>query len=149
MRLISVREEPAYAERAIAYLHQNWPDVPRIVYADCVTHSVSAAAPLPQWYLLEEDGMLIGCAGLITNDFISRMDLYPWLCAVYIDEAHRGKRLSLMLIERAMADARSAGFQQLYLSTDHIGLYERFGFSYIGDGHHPWEASSRIYQRAL
>jgi len=46
-------------------------------------------------------------------------------------------------------DARRAGFGKLYLSTDHAGLYEKWGFRYIGQGYHPWDAESRIYERTL
>ncbi|MCW3466038.1 GNAT family N-acetyltransferase [Chitinophaga nivalis] len=145
IKVISVRETPAYKDIAIRYLQQSWPDVYPIIYEDAVSHSIGAAAPLPQWYLLEKEGEVIGCAGLITNDFISRVDLYPWICAIYIAEAHRGHRYAQLLIEKAKADTARAGFTHLYLSTDHIGYYERYGFAYIGQGYHPWEESSRIY----
>ena len=46
-------------------------------------------------------------------------------------------------------DARRAGFGKLYLSTDHAGLYEKWGFRYLGQGYHPWGAESRIYERTL
>ncbi len=63
-------------------------------------------------------------AGLITNDFISRMDLYLWICAVYVEEAHRGNNYGSLLIDKAKRDAKEAKFDYLYLSTDHIGYYE-------------------------
>lgn len=107
---------------------------------------IDAQNPLPQWYVLEKDGKFIGCAGLITNDFISRMDLYPWFCALFIDESHRGNNFGLMLIEKAKEDAQKFGFANMYLSTEHIGYYEKYGFSYIGDGYHPWDDQSRIYK---
>lgn len=145
MNIISVREQPQYAGRIIVYLQQCWSEVSPIIYDDCISHCIKTTNPLPQWYVLEKEGEFIGCAGLITNDFISRMDLYPWLCALFIDENHRGHNYAQMLIERTKEDARKFGFSNLYLCTNHVGYYEKFRFQYIGNGYHPWGEQSRIY----
>ena len=146
MKVISVRENPEIKDRAIKYFQSKWKSVFPIIYEDCISHSIGSPAPLPQWYLLEKEGRIIGCAGLITNDFISRMDLWPWVAAVYIEEEHRGNNYGSLLIDKAKADTREDGFKHLYLCTDHIGYYEKFGFKYIGQGYHPWGEESRIYQ---
>lgn len=146
MKIISVRENPEYTEKIIRYFQQCWPTIAPEIYADCIANCLHAPLPLPQWYVLQKEGYFIGCAGLITNDFISRMDLYPWICAVYVDEKHRGNSYSKLLIDKAKKDAKAYGFQNLYLCTDHIGLYEKFGFNYLGKGFHPWGETSRIYQ---
>lgn len=149
MRIISVRENPEYKDKMIQYFQNSWSEIAPVIYEDCITHSINAKDSLPQWYLLENNDEIIGCAGLITNDFISRMDLYPWVCAIFIDEKHRGNNYSKLLIEKAKEDSKKAGFKNLYLCTDHTGFYEKFGFSYIGQGYHPWEEESRIYQIGL
>lgn len=89
MKIVSVRENPEFADEAVRYVSACWPEVPPVLYEDCIRHAVGAAGPLPQWYLLVADGEIGGCAGLITNDFISRMDLWPWACALYVDERLR------------------------------------------------------------
>lgn len=119
--------------------------MPPVIYEDCVSHCINAKSDLPQWYLLENNGEVVGCAGLVPNDFISRMDLYPWVCAVFVDERFRGHSYGSLLLEKAKADTKKAGFKHMYLCTDHIGYYERYGFQYVGQGYHPWEEESRIY----
>lgn len=150
MNIISVREQPEQANAVIAYFQKHWAsEDSRMVYDDCIRNCISAENPLPQWYLLEEDGKIIGGAGLITNDFISRMDLYPWICALYIEEEYRGHSYGQLLLERAKKDARKAGFPYAYLCTDHVGYYEHYGFEHIGTGYHPWGDDSRIYRAKL
>jgi N-acetylglutamate synthase-like GNAT family acetyltransferase len=117
-----------------------------MVYEDCISSCIDADSPLPQWYLLENQGEIVGCAGLVTNDFISRMDLYPWVCALYIEEKHRGKSYGSILLNKAKNDAKKFGYKNVYLCTDHVGYYEKYGFEYIGKGYHPWGDSSRIYK---
>lgn len=149
MKIISVRQNPEYKDIAIQYLQKSWPDIYPKMYEDCITHSIDAEQFLPQWYLLEKDHEIIGCAGLITNDFISRGDLYPWVCAIFIEENHRGNNYISLLLDKAKQDTREGGFKYLNLCTDHIGLYEKYGFQYIAQGYHPWEEESRIYQITL
>ncbi len=149
LEVISVRETPAYARTAVSYIQSRWPAVPPILYEDSITHCLGAEAPLPQWYLLLRDGEPIGCAGLVTNDFISRMDLYPWICALYVDENHRGHAYGARLLEKARADCAGFGFRNVYLSTEHVGFYEKYGFTYLAQGYHPWGGESRIYGCAV
>jgi len=146
MNIISIIENPKYKDVAVKYFQQNWKSVLPAIYEDSITHSIHARNSLPQWYLLEKDDEIIGCAGLITNDFISRMDLYPWVCAVFIDKKYRGNAYGSLLIEKAISDTKKAGFGRLYLCTSHIGFYEKYNFEYIGQGYHPWGEESRIYE---
>ena len=76
-------------------------------------------------------------------------DLYPWLAALYIEKSYRGRNLGKWLIDKAMQDASYYGFKYLNLCTDHVGYYEKFGFRYIGNCHHPWGETTRIYQIKL
>lgn len=146
MKIISVRQNPEYKDRAAKYFQESWSEISPVIYEDCISNSIKATQSLPQWYLLEKDEKIIGCAGLITNDFISRMDLYPWICAIFIDEEHRGNGYASLLIDKAKEDTKLHGFTYLNLCTDHTGYYEKYGFVYIGQGYHPWEEESRIYQ---
>lgn len=92
MQVINLREQPEYAQRGIQYFQEKWAtEENKIMYEDAVLRSLKTENPLPIWYLLEDEGRIIGCAGLITNDFISASDLWPWLCALYIEEDRRGK----------------------------------------------------------
>lgn len=141
----SVRENPELLQASIDYLSTVW-GIDRRIYDDCITNSLTTDSPLPRWYLMMKGDKIIGSYGLITNDFISRQDLYPWFCALYIDKEERGRALGAELLEHGVKEAAALGFKNLYLATDHIGYYEKYGWSHIGTGYHPWGEASRIYQ---
>ena len=150
MRIIGLRENPEYLDTAIQYIYSKWGNVNNYVtYHDCIEHSINVESALPRWYLLEDEGEIIGCAGLIINDYISRMDLCPWISSIFIEESRRGNALGSTLIDHVKDDAKKAGFSKLYLATDHTGYYEKYGFISIGTGYHPWGASSNIYETTL
>lgn len=147
MELLNLRESPELKNDLTKYLQLQWAnDETNELYRDCLEHATTENLALPMWYALEDEGEIIGCAGLIPNDFISRMDLMPWLCALFIDEAYRGENLSRLIIDQIKKDTQKLGYQKLYLCTDHVGLYEKMNFTYIGDGFHPWGEKSRIYE---
>lgn len=146
MNVINIKHHPHFKDNAIRYFQSKWAtEASMNVYENCIEHAITTDSVLPVWYLLLDGEKIIGCAGLITNDFISRMDLWPWICALYIEPEYRGLRYSKLLLDQAKHDAKNAGFSSVYLCTNHIGLYEKYGFDFIGIGYHPWGDSSRVY----
>lgn len=146
LELISVREHPERVDEIIHFFQRHWATPESMmVYEDCIRHSLDAEGPLPQWYVLMLNGHIVAGAGLIPNDFISRMDLGPWLAALYVEEECRGCALGRELIRHALEDAARLGYDKLYLCSDHIGYYEKYGFEAIAEGYHPWGERSRIF----
>ena len=102
--------------------------------------------PIPQWYLAMLGREIIGGLGVIENDFHERKDLSPNICAVYVEEAHRGKGIAGKLLGYASEDMKGFEINTLYLLTDHTSFYERYGWEFLcmaqGDGE---EQPSRMY----
>lgn len=146
MRIINIKDNPEYKEQFIEYFVLRWASEDSSdVYIDCISNA-SRKDSIPNWYLLLDDNIIVGCAGLISNDFISRMDLTPWLCALYIEEEYRGNAYGSLLIEKIKEDTLKLGYDYLYLCSDHVGYYEHYGFEKIGTGYHPWGESSGIFR---
>lgn len=137
-------------ESAIQYYHSKWGNEKNYAFFhDAISHSTKEGSGLPRFFALVKDGKLCGCCGLIVNDFISRHDLTPWLAGIYVDPEERGKALGDVLMKYAADEARKMGYSQLYLTTDHDGYYEKFGWERIEDGYEVSGAPTRIYRQSL
>lgn len=68
---------------------------------------------------------------MIENDFQDRKDLTPNVCAVYTEEEVRGKGIAGTLLDKVVGDLRDKGISPVYLVTDHVGFYERYGWEFL------------------
>ena len=74
------------------------------------------------------DGSLWGCASVFRRT-LTHDHLGPWLSAVYVAPAHRGRGIASALAERATAECARLGFPELFLFTPHNeSLYQRLGW---------------------
>lgn len=64
---------------------------------------------------------------------------------MFVDEEHRGNRVSQKLLDYAMKYLKGVGFEKVYLVSDHENFYEKYGFVEIGKVMAPWGAEEKIY----
>lgn len=89
---------------------------------------------LPKTYGLFSNDNIIGMFQLTYEDLAVRPDIYPWLANVYIDEKYRKMGYGRNLLENVKPIAQKAiSFDELFLYTKHIGLYEKFGWKYVSE----------------
>ncbi|EKD52449.1 MAG: GCN5-related N-acetyltransferase [uncultured bacterium] len=149
-QIINMTDHLGGVEVGINYYHSKWGNEKNYRYLhDAITHSTNAQTGLPRFYLLMKGAEIVGCYGLVTNDFISRHDLYPWLAGLYVNENERGQALGNMMLSHGEVEAKKAGYSSLYLVTDHDGYYEKYGWKRIEDGYEISGASARIYMKSL
>jgi len=144
-QIISVREHPEYFDRAVDYFSSRW-CIDRKLYEASISDSISTQNPLPRWYLMLRGDDIIGSFGLIENDFMVRKDLLPWLCALYVEPGERGKSLGSRLLAHGRQEVKALGFEKLYLCTDHVGYYEKYGWWFYGMEESEWGGKTRVYE---
>ncbi len=133
---VTLLEAPERKEEAAAWFHSKW-GVPKEAYLACMDDCLKGEIPY-DWYLCLWNGSIVAGLGVIENDFHDRPDLTPNICAVYTEEDHRKKGIAGNLLRMAVEDLRAKGISPVYLVTDHIGFYERYGWEFLcmvqGDG---------------
>lgn len=100
-------------------------------------------------YLLVDGEELVSFITLSAQDCISDKNLSPWLGFFHTAPEYRGNRYGKVLIDYVCQIARNKGYKKVYLATDHIGLYEKYGFEYWENRIDIYGEDSRVYKRVL
>lgn len=125
---LTLRECPALMDTAAEWFSSKW-RVPKEAYRACMTAYLRGDTELG-WYLCMAGDQIVGGMGVIENDFHDRKDLTPNVCAVYTEESHRCRGIAGKLLHMVVENMRAKGISPLYLLTDHIGFYERYGWEF-------------------
>lgn len=102
---------------------------------------------LPQTYILYNGKTPIGLYQYLHTDLRNRPDVYPWLGRVYVTEKQRGKGYCRFMLESVKQTAKELGVDEIYLYTQYVGLYEKFGWTFEGliDTYKPDNRMHRFY----
>lgn len=92
---------------------------------------------------------ICGYCTIAKTDCIPDVDYTPYIGFLFVDEAYRGNRLSRQIILHAMDYLKSVGFEKVYLVSDHVNLYEKYGFEVIDRKMAPWGEEEKIYMQKL
>ncbi len=135
-RYITLKEMPELKEKAAFWFHSKW-GVPKEAYLECMNAYLNHETNYG-WYLCLCGEKIVAGMGVIENDFHDRKDLSPNVCAVYTEENYRCKGIAGKLLNMVVADMKEKGISPVYLVTDHVGFYERYGWQFLcmvqGDG---------------
>ena len=147
MKIVSIAGSIVLCEKAKEYCKEKWEKVYGC-FAACADESVSAKL-LPQtWVVLGDDDGIMGFYQLSEHDLITRKNEFtPFITSLFVDPTMRGGLgTGKMLLDHARYEAAKLGFDKLYLTTDHIGYYEKYGFREIGLDLYDWGRPTKIYE---
>lgn len=128
-RIINISQIPEMKDSLAEWFHSKW-SVPLEAYRESIEESLKGTVAVPSWYMCLDGDKIIAGMGVIENDFHNRKDLAPNVCAVYTEKEYRGQGIAGQMLDFVCKDMKSKGIDTLYLLTDHIGFYERYGWEF-------------------
>lgn len=99
--------------------------------------------------VLVDGDRVVSFATYAKRDCVNDDSMYPWIGFVYTDELYRGHRYSQKVIDYIIDKARNDGYYNIYLATDHVGFYEKYGFVFLEERIDIYDELSRIYKYDL
>lgn len=148
MNIYSVKNNKELCESVKLYCKEKWNKVYK-PFSENADLSVNSDK-LPQTYVIkgmEQEKEMIGFYQLINNDNLTHhTELSPFVSALYVDERIRGCGFGELMLIHAKYEAAGLGFEKLYVTTDHIGYYEKYGFREIGLDIDTWGNPTKIYE---
>ena len=147
MKIVSIAGNAVLCKKAKAYCKEKWNKV-YDCFTECADKSFNAKL-LPQtWVVLGFEDEIMGFYQLSEHDLITRKDEFtPFITSLYVDPTMRGGfGIGEMLLDHARYEAARLGFDKLYLTTDHIGYYEKYGFREIGLDMYDWGRPTKLYE---
>ena len=100
-------------------------------------------------FLLVDGENIVSFVTITRQDCVRDECMYPWLGFLYTYPDYRGNRHSEKLLMYAEEQAMSDNHPIVYLATDRIGLYEKYGYTYLETRKDYFNEDARIYYKKL
>lgn len=100
-------------------------------------------------YLLMDGKNLVSFVTFTGQDAVRDECLTPWIGFVYTVPEYRGNHYAGKLLAHAEAQAVRRGYRKIYIATDHVGLYEKYGYSYQENRIDCWGSDQRVLYKNL
>ncbi len=100
-------------------------------------------------YFLMDGDKPVSFATLTGQDCIRDESMVPWIGFVFTYPEYRRQRHLGRLLDLLAEEAARRGYPRVYVATDHVGVYERYGFVYYKNQVSVWGDDDRILVREL
>ena len=92
---------------------------------------------------------IVGFCTISKTDSSCDETYMPFIGYIYVDENYRGQRVSAKMIDFASIYLKNIGFDKVHVISDHINLYEKFGFEVVDTITSKSGATEKIYQKSI
>jgi predicted N-acetyltransferase YhbS len=96
-------------------------------------------------FVVVTEERVIGFCTMTKTDCIPDVSYYPFIGFVFVDENYRGNRISEKLINFVINYAKKLDFRNIYLVSNQVNLYEKYGFVKINEKNDFWGTKQNIY----
>ena len=139
MRLEKSPEHRPFVDTVVDWFYRWWGVPGKFKFEqvrEFVEHSLNDGTHLPQLFAALEEGSVLGVFDIsMSDDLMTRCDVYPWLANVYVAESARGRGIGRFLLSKLDTVMAELKIPELFLYTKHVGLYEKFGFEFVEPVH--------------
>lgn len=94
----------------------------------------------------ENNDQIVGFCSFVLKDIVD-LAYSPYIAIVYVDPNFRGIGISKELVKFAEKQLLKVGFQSIYIVTQHVGLYEKWGYSQIEEAEDKFGRSMRVLEK--
>lgn len=103
----------------------------------------------PRVFMLVNGGELVSFCTYSEKDDIPAAGLGPWIGFVYTFPKYRGCRCIGRLFEEIERIAGEERVREIFISTDHVGVYEKYGFGFYGRMENRRGELVRVYRKKV
>lgn len=148
LRIYNIKDKPEYIEEVSVLTQREWGEkgLSEDEFKIRVNMKIDKIHRLldNRYYcklILLDDDVLVGFISIFEHDGDERLDLKPWYATMFVKEEFRGNGYSRILNDAILDEARRRGFSVIYLKSDLVNYYEKFGARYVED----LENGERLY----
>ena len=99
--------------------------------------------------MLTDGDNLVSFCTLAKYDDVQPTDFTPWIGWIYTFPEYRGKRLAGDLLAHAEKLAKEYGAAYTHISTNHVGLYEKYGYVFYTNALDVEGEETQVYRKKL
>ena len=129
MKIINIKNKLNYLKEYVKLCYLEWSDKekPLAEYIEYKIDNIKNGDKVISILGLVNEEELIGFISLFKYDGDERKDLTPWYATMYVKKEYRGKGYSKLLNQAIIKEAKRLGYDKVYLKSDLINYYEKFG----------------------